>query len=187
MSALNSRTGRLASHQPLADGTVLAQQRSILRLIGKQTNLYPNTTTDSNDPLKAAKIDEWMDVVEVINLKTNYAGWNMEQSEKEAARQAALAKGGNVHTLLQKVDQAITANGEGCFTVGDQLTIADLFTYTTLSALVCGDFDGVPSNALEEFQGLNALRKKVRSHPAVEKWYKELDPFIQVPAAYSTF
>jgi len=161
----------------LPGGTVIAQQRAILRLIGKETGLYPT------DMVEAAKVDEFMDACEDIGAKTNAAGSGLPQDEKEAARKASCTEGGVTYEILKKIDCVIGSN-RGCFAVGDSLTIADLLIYVGSSNLVSGMFDGVPPNALDSFDNLAVLRKAVRSNHAVCKWYDGLDESVKVPSSF---
>lgn len=148
---------------------VVTQQRAILRLVGKETGLYP-----LNDHFQAAQIDEVMDAAEDIGSKTNAVGQGLSQPEKEAARLAACQPNGVTHQLVDKLDHFIAQNGTSGHVVGDTLTIADLFVYTTTSNLVGGIYDGVPANAVDGFAHISECRKLVRSHPVVKKWYDEL-------------
>jgi glutathione S-transferase len=165
----------------LADGAEIAQQRAILRLIGKVTALYP-----TDDIMAAARVDSLMDAAEDIGQKTNAAGQGMAQAEKLAAREAAFVKGGAVYPVLANVDKFIAAHGQGGYAVGDALTIADLMLYTATSSLLSGMFDGVPATALDDFAHITALRKMVRSYPSVVKYYDSLDAAIKtgLPASF---
>lgn len=166
----------------LSSGAVVAQQRAILRFVGKETGLYP---TDDN--LKAALVDSLLDACEDIGTKTNSAGQGLPKEEKEAARAKALAKGGGVYSILQNVDNFIGKHAAG-YAVGDSLTIADLFLFTSCGAVVSGLYDGVPLDALDsDFPNIMAVRKAVRSNEAVTKWYDELDESIKIPASYGPF
>lgn len=165
----------------LTDGTVLAQQRSILRFVGKETDLYP--TGGDGDSLLTAKVDELLDAVEDVAATVMKAGAGLPKEEKEAARLAAVSEGGSVHAHLSKIDAFLKKNSTGGgYAVGDKMTIADLFVYTNCSNLVSGLFDGVPSNAIDGFANIQACRKAVRSHPLVMKYYSETD--AKMPAAY---
>ena len=163
----------------LSDGTAICQTRAILRLVGKETGLYPT------DVVAAAKVDESMDLMEDGINNIMAAGAGMEGEEKLSARKAAVEEGGKVYDVLSKVDTLIGAKG---YAYGDSLTIADFFIYATANALVCGFFDGVPEDAIDDgFPNLTALRKNVRSHPAVSKFYDSLDPSVKLPASYAAF
>lgn len=163
----------------LSDGTFICQTRAILRLVGKETGLYPT------DVVAAAKVDEVMDLIEDVTSNIMAAGAGMAGEEKLSARKATVEKGGKVYDVLSKVDKSI---GEKGYTYGDSLTIADFFIYATANALVCGIFDGVPADAIDEgFPNLTAVRKNVRCHPAVCKFYDSLDPSVKLPAAYAAF
>ena len=164
----------------LADGTQVGQQRAILRLIGKETGLYPA------DNLLAAKVDSLMDGTEDLFPKTNAVGQGLPQAEKEAARKAAAEKGGEVYGLLERIDSYIGIHGAGGHAVGDSFTIADLFVYVITSNIVSGLFDGIPSSALDDFENVKAVRKTVRSHPGVVKYFDNLPDDIKanVPASF---
>jgi glutathione S-transferase len=163
----------------LSDGTVIAQQRTMLRLVGKETGLYPT------DSIAAAKVDELMDASEDIGAVTMKAGVGLAKEEKEAARKAYCEEGGKTYEVLQMIDQKIGSNDVGPFAVGDSVTIADLCIYCNCNNLVSGLYDGVPANTLDAFENLTALRKAVRSHSSVVKWYEELDSSITtMPASY---
>jgi glutathione S-transferase len=161
----------------LADGTQITQQKSILRFVGKETGLYP-----TDDHVKAAKIDTLMDAIEDIQRKIFDAGHGMEQAAKEAERKKAVSEGGAAYGMISNVDNFIGSNGSSGYAIGDSLTIADLFTYGLTSVLVSGMYDGVPANAFDPFGNVNAVRKTVRSHPTVTKWYDELEG--DVPPSY---
>lgn len=162
----------------LTDGTVIAQQRAILRLIGKETGTYPT------DSLAAAKVDEIMDAVEDINSQTTKVGQGLDKEAKEAARKAACEEGGVLHALLTKVDKAIGANATSPFAVGNAITIADVFIYCNSSSFISGLFDGIPADALDSFDNIVKVRKAVRSDESICKFYDNLDSSIQMPASY---
>ena len=165
----------------LADGTTtIAQQRAILRLVGKETQLYPT------DVLSAAKVDEIMDAADDLGVKTNAIGQGLEKGEKETARKAAFETGGPIHALLEKIDTFIATNGQDGYAVGDSLSIADIFLYTGSSNLVSGMLDGVPVNALDGWPNIMKTRKIVRSHPDVVQYYNNLDSSIKMPESFAS-
>lgn len=161
----------------LSNGSVVAQQRAILRFVGKETSLYPS------DSLDAAKVDEIMDACEDVISKTFAVGSGLEKEEKEAARMEACKEGGITYEMLKKIDTVISSN-KGEYFVGDHLTIADLFLFQNTSNLISGLYDGVPSNALDSFPAIASIRKKVRNNPEICKYYDGLLDSIKVPDAY---
>jgi prostaglandin-H2 D-isomerase / glutathione transferase len=152
----------------LSDGSRIAQQRAVLRFVGAETGLYP-----IDDSYTCAKIDELMDAAEDLSGRTSGVGKGLGDAEKLTARKAACEAGGVVYDLLSKIDEFVAANGQNGHAVGDKLTIADLFVYTSCSGLVSGLWDGVPENAMDPWQNIQACRKMVRSHPTVAKYYEE--------------
>ncbi len=163
----------------LTDGTVIAQQRAILRFVGREVGLYPS------DPVAAARVDELIDATEDLLPTTNKVGEGLNKEEKEAARKAACEEGGVVYQLLTKIDRAISENDTSVFAVGDSLTIADVFIYCNSTFIVSGLYDGIPSDALDSFVNLNNLRKEVRSNPSVCTWYDNLDSTVNVPTVFA--
>mmetsp|Transcript_12368 Transcript_12368/g.16215 ORF Transcript_12368/g.16215 Transcript_12368/m.16215 type:complete len:227 (-) Transcript_12368:78-758(-) len=168
----------------LSTGEKVAQQRAVLRLVGKQTGLYP-----TENHFQAALVDSFIDACEDIGT-INIIGQGLPQEEKEAARAKAVAEGGPVFNILKKIEAFIDEHcGSEGYAVGGTLTIADVFLFTGCGALESGFFDGVPPDAVgaSDFPKITAVRKAVRSHPAVTKWYNELDDSIKIPASYGPF
>lgn len=167
----------------LSSGQCVAQQRAILRLVGKETGLYPK-----DDSWKAALIDSLIDACEDAGSKIGRVGQGLSQSEKETARAKDVAKGGDTYSLLEMIDHFIAENGSNGHAVGDSMTIADLFLFSSCGFLVSGFFDGIPLDAIDkDFPNLLAVRKSVRSHEAVTKWYNELDESVKTPASFGPF
>jgi len=149
----------------LADGTRLAQARSVLRFVGQHTGLYPA------DLLAAQRVDELMDALEDLGITITNVGQGLPKEEQEASRLAAVAEGGVVHALLAKIDAFIEANGGGGHAVGAEMTIASILTFTTLGRVAGGVFYGVPSTVCSPFLHIQAVRKTVGGSPAVVAWY----------------
>ena len=116
-----------------------------------------------------------------IMAKTNPVGQGLPKEEKEAKRLEACQKGGVTYEILAKVEKFINDNGSDGHSVGKSLTIADLQVYSMTGSLVSGLYDGVPTNLLEQFSGIQGVRKAVRSIPAVVKFYDELKYDISPP------
>lgn len=167
----------------LSNGQEVAQQHAILRLVGKEIGLYPT------DSFQAALVDSLIDACEDLTPKINNAGRGLPKEEKEAERIKAMAKGGAVYNVFQKVEDFISKHGKKGYTVGDSLTIADVFLFTSCGGLVSGLFDGVPPDALDhgDFPNISAVRKTVRAHHGVVKWYDGLDKSIKMPASFGPF
>lgn len=151
----------------LADGTKIGQTRSIQRLVGKCTSLYPE------DPIQASHIDAICDAADDLVSFTNPAGQGLEQEAKEAARLAVASEGGKTHSLLKHVNAQIEALGSNGFCVGDGLTMADLSLFVMTGMLASGFFDGVPTTVCDEFAAIQKVRKTVGSLPEVMAWYDD--------------
>jgi glutathione S-transferase len=154
----------------LADGSQLAQARSVLRFVGKHTHpsLYPS---DDTDPLVAQRVDELMDALEDMSAAITNVGQGLDKEEKEAARLVAVSQGGTVYELLAKMDAFIQANGVDGYAVGADMNIASILTFTTIGRLVGGVFFGVPPTVCDPFPNIQRVRKTVGSHSAVVAWY----------------
>jgi prostaglandin-H2 D-isomerase / glutathione transferase len=150
----------------LSDGTKIAQQRAILRFVGKAGGLYPE------DALSACRVDELMDVVDDAQTAINMVGHGLEAEAKMAAR-AEDASTGAFSATLAKIDAYIAAHGSGGHAVGSTLTIADLIISTTLSFIFSGFFDGVTTAALEPHANIHAVRKATMAEPRIAAWYAD--------------
>mmetsp|Transcript_8070 Transcript_8070/g.11722 ORF Transcript_8070/g.11722 Transcript_8070/m.11722 type:complete len:297 (+) Transcript_8070:10-900(+) len=151
----------------LADGSQLAQARSVLRFVGRHTSLYP-----VEEPLLAQRVDELMDALEDLGATITNVGQGLPtKEEKEAARLVAVSEGGVVHDVLVRIDAFIEAHGDDGYAVGADLNIASILTFTTIGRLVGGVFVGVPSTVCDPFLNIQRVRKTVGSHPAVVAWY----------------
>jgi len=136
----------------LPDGTEVGQNRAVLRLVGKQTGLYPSEDMD------AAKVDELIDACdEVFSIVTNV--------DKE--NRPASAASGNIATCFSRIESFIGDE----FAVGTSLTIADLAVFSTMGAAVGTIFDNMTLAMLEPYPKICALRKMVANHPQVLDWY----------------
>lgn len=149
----------------LADGSKLAQARSILRFVGKYTGLYPA------DPLAAQRVDELMDALEDLGVVITSVGQGLPKEEQEAARLAAVSEGGAVYAFMAKIEAFIGANGAGGHAVGAEMNIASILTFTSLGRLVGGVYYGVPPSVCDPFPKIQAVRKTVGGDPAVVAWY----------------
>lgn len=167
----------------LSTGETFAQQRAILRMVGKTTGLYPEDTKE------AALVDGLMDACEDLGQKTNSQGQGLPQAEKETARAKACEEGGPVYKILENIEKFIGKNGSEGHSVGKSLTIGDLFLFSAAGMLVSGLYDGVPLDAIDSsFPLITGVRKTVRAEPAVAEWYNSLgEEDSRVPASYGPF
>lgn len=130
-----------------------------------------------------------MDAVEDFGSTIMKAGVGLPKVEMEAERKKSCQEGGSMYSLLQRLDSNIGLSSASSFAVGDTLTIADLFIFCSANNLVSGLFDGVPKDTLDSFNNIMTLRKAVRSHPGVIKFYDSLDSKLKekLPASYAQF
>jgi glutathione S-transferase len=153
----------------LADGSQLAQTRSVLRFVGKHTSpsLYP-----VDNPLVAQRVDELMDALEDLGVTVTNVGQGLPtKEEKEAARLVAVSEGGSVYDILAKIDAFIQVHGADGYAVGAEMNIASILTFTNIGRLVGGVFYGVPPTVCDPFLNIQRVRKTVGSNPAVMAWY----------------
>ena len=164
----------------LSTGEVIAQQRAVLRMIGKETGLYPEDIT------KAALVDSLIDALEDLGTLTGKQGDGLPKLEKEAARAKAMAKGGPSYISLERIEAFVGIHGSDGHAIGNTLTIADVFLFASTGSLVSGLYDGVPLDAINfDFPNISAVRKTVRSQPGVIEWYKTLN--APMPASFGPF
>ncbi len=143
-----------------ANGTVTsAQSNAILRFVGRRAGLYP-----VDDPLKALKVDEAMDVAEDLY---HVIGPSMGESDGE--RRAAMRKTLATETLPRWggcLERLLVANGRTGFVAGDALTVADLKLHWIIDKLTNGTLDGIPTTVLDGFPALAAWRTRVAAERA---------------------
>jgi len=150
----------------LADGSQLAQARSVLRFVGKHTGLYPA------DELVAQRVDELMDALEDLAVLVTDVGRGLPKHEMEAHRRAASEQGGVVYDRLAQIDAFIGANGGTTgYAVGDQINIATILTFTSLGRLAGGVYYGIPQTICQTFNNIQTVRNTVANQPAVIAWY----------------
>jgi prostaglandin-H2 D-isomerase / glutathione transferase len=149
----------------LADGARISNQRTILRLIGKHTNLYP-----MDDHVTAARVDEVLDCCEDIGTMANNAGAGMDKDEKLKARVACVADGGIVAQRLQCLENFIKEHGSDGHCVGNNTTIADLFVGSLLPFQFSGFLDGIDGSTLERYPAIQNVRKTTMNLPQLQNY-----------------
>eukprot|EP00040_Diaphanoeca_grandis_P034544 m.214474 g.214474 ORF g.214474 m.214474 type:complete len:250 (+) comp33176_c6_seq10:2092-2841(+) len=150
----------------LKDGTVLAQAKSISRVVGKLGGLYPT------DPFAAGRVDEIIDVLDdIFTTALNNAGRGLEKEAKEAARAEFITTGAG-GKALKRLDENIGIHGKGGHVVGNSLTTADLWIFLGLSSLISGFWDGIPPTTLDGYKNIQATRKFVASIPEIAAYYE---------------
>lgn len=151
----------------LADGTEIGQQRAALRLIGRLAGLYPE------DIVAASHVDEVMDACDDILVAIMGVGRGLEKDEREAARLEAVSAGGKVAASLANIDAFIAKHGSAGCAVGKRISVADFMIaqVLTMFAYEPANFDGVPSDVLDKYSNIEAVRKAVLAHPAVKTWF----------------
>ncbi len=138
------------------DGTTVtsAQSNAILRYVGRLAGLYP-----ADDPLRALKVDEAMDVAEDL-----YHVIGPSMGEQDVARRTAMRKVLAEETLPRWggfLERLLVGNGRTGFAVGNDLTVADLKLHWIVDKLTNGTLDGIPTTVLDGFPALAAWRKNV--------------------------
>lgn len=131
-----------------------AQSNAILRFAGRLAGLYP-----VDDPLRALKVDEALDMGEDIN---GLIGPSLHEQDME--RKMAMRKVLAEETLPYWAgcfERLLVANGGTGFIVGDSLTVADLKLYWIIDWLTSGMLDGIPTSLLEGFDNVVAWRKNI--------------------------
>jgi len=131
-----------------------AQSNAILRFVGRLAGLYP-----TDDPLRALKVDEAMDVGEDLY---HVIGPSMVESDVD--RRMAMRKVMAEETLPRWggfLERLLVANGRSGFVVGDSLTVADLKLHWIVDKLTNGTLDGIPTTVLDGFPALAAWRRNV--------------------------
>ena len=163
-------TGKLTDGTPLpfhqipcllVDGVPIAHTGGIARFCGKLAGLYP---TDND--LKAAQIDQFLDLATDFNIMVSKTGSIENPAEKLAARKE-LAQG----LLARKLTMLERCIPEGSdWIVGPQVTIADVAIWRLLGWLTSGILDGLPADLLKNFPKIRRVCLAVDTLPKVREW-----------------
>eukprot|EP00959_Pyramimonas_sp_CCMP1952_P128990 2697456-Pyramimonas_sp.AAC.2 len=111
-------------------------------------------------------VDEVMDVCQDILTKTPQ---DPDVNVKKAKREEYAA--GKMKSLMDLLAQRVEESGSS-FTVGADLTIADLVLYYLMKMIRDGMFDHVPKDYMDAWPKLAALEKAVPEHPLVKAYYE---------------
>eukprot|EP00521_Asterionellopsis_glacialis_P015662 CAMPEP_0195293704 /NCGR_PEP_ID=MMETSP0707-20130614/13155_1 /TAXON_ID=33640 /ORGANISM="Asterionellopsis glacialis, Strain CCMP134" /LENGTH=247 /DNA_ID=CAMNT_0040354477 /DNA_START=1 /DNA_END=744 /DNA_ORIENTATION=- len=155
----------------LSDGvTVIGQARTILRMVGKCSGLYPS---HNNNIVVAAQCDELLDAIDDVHMKAKAVGSHLSDSQKrrEARADACSPDGGSIALGLAALDDFIGQHGKNGHAVGDTFTIADLNLFCMTSLWCSGFIDGVPHDVMNNFSHIQECRKLVATHPIVMNHY----------------
>lgn len=139
---------------------VFSQTNAILRLIGRQHELYPT------DPFEAARHDALMEAAEDLRAHISPSMHMNDEAEKRAARQELA--GGFIPLWAAGVERLI---GNGPFVGGDRPDVADLKLYMVHTWISRGILDGLPADLFAPYPKFGAVAHAVRNHPAVVAWY----------------
>ncbi|KAF4741820.1 glutathione Stransferase, partial [Perkinsus olseni] len=144
------------------DGTMVCQSSAILRYVASlnpSANLYP---ADNRERLR---VDEMLGIVADVRAKIGATIYMTDESQKEAARKV-LAED-TLHFYLARIEKIIDGHK---FSVGDNLTIADLELVGVLEWLASGVLSGIPIDKVDGYPRLSKLRGLVGENPAVSLW-----------------
>ncbi len=114
-----------------------------------------------NDPLKAAKVDQFIDAAtDITNLISPTV--RMKDAAKKLEARTVLAQD-KLPRWLGYLER-LANQGDATFLVGDSMTIADLAIWRLVAWLESGILDGIPTDILMDFDALSAHRDHVGSH-----------------------
>ncbi|PKN56596.1 MAG: glutathione S-transferase [Deltaproteobacteria bacterium HGW-Deltaproteobacteria-14] len=146
------------------DGRAVSQSNSILRFVGKLSDLYPS------DPLQALLCDEIMDAAEDANGLLAPTHVIKDPVELKAAREALAA--GKLAAYVASLAGHLDPES-GWFADG-RMTVADLKVFTFTRYLRSGRIDHLPVDLVERVApALIGHHDRVRQHPGVTKWYAD--------------
>ncbi|TMW67055.1 hypothetical protein Poli38472_012171 [Pythium oligandrum] len=143
------------------NGEAHAQSLQILRYAGTVSGLYPAT-----DFKKALRIDEVL--CHLDDISNAHSLTSRMEPEKQTAARAALVEE-TFPNAFKALDKRIAGWG-GPYTVGDELTIADLAIYGSLLTLKTGYMAGIPATLSDSYSNLTRVYEQVAQHPKVQEW-----------------
>jgi len=137
-----------------------AQTNAILRLIGRTHGLHPD------DPWDGARHDAVLEACEDLRQRLSATSRIADATEKKAARQALASD--FIPRWAQGIEHLL---GQGPLVGGTQPAVADIKIYIVEKALSDGTYDDIPTTVLDQFPRLQAVARRIASHPAVHAWY----------------
>jgi len=133
-----------------------AQSNAILRFAGNLSGLYP-----ADDPVRALKVDEAMDVGEDINCLLTPSIHEEDEQRKMAMRKELAEE--TLPFWAGCFEKLLISNGSTGFIVGDKLTVADLKLYWIIDWLSSGMLDGIPTTLFDAYPAIVAWRKHIEA------------------------
>lgn len=98
-----------------------------------------------------------------MNLKPS--GVEQDSAKKLAMRTELSTK--TYPPMLEDLDNFI---GDGAFTCGDEVTIADLFLYQANTSYSSGAYDGISPDLFKPFNNIQRIIANVKNIKAVADW-----------------
>ncbi|CEO99706.1 Glutathione S-transferase [Plasmodiophora brassicae] len=150
------------------DGKQYSQSKALFRYAGKLAGYYPQ------DPLTALKVDEITEALDDLikvaakafyeqdpNTRAKYADETFQTSFPKFV--------GGIEKLLESKE----------FAVGHQVTLADIYTFTTMWALKHKLKKHWDDKLLKTYPKVECICKKIEGNPKVQEWYAK-NPFPQM-------
>jgi glutathione S-transferase len=155
----------------LPDGTEMTQTKPIVHYLAAQVNCTKGMLSSKkcypSDLMLRFQIDEMIEAMEDSRMKMLPSFKIKDQKEKEAARAALFADGGEVDVILKKMDSLVGDK----FVVGNTFTLADIWFFFWLNFVRSGFWDGVPLDFLDKYPKLKAIVSNVANMPEVKEYY----------------
>lgn len=155
-----------------SDGTDLAQSRAIARFLAQKVTINSAPLRPA-DPWLCFQADELVDALEDVRNKVVKTFAIKDQAEKEAARGALFAKGGDMHAGFSAIDKLVGSNGSANgYMLGDTFSLADLWCFIVVNQFRAGFLDGIPTDGwIDDMPELKAVVENVAAIPAVKAYY----------------
>lgn len=157
------------------DGQELTQSKSIVRYLGAQVNCTKGFLSSKkcypSDLMLRFQVDEMIEVLEDVRMKLVPTFRIKDQKDKEAARAALFADGGDCDVLLKRIESIVGDK----YVVGNTLTAADIWYFCLLNFLRCGFFEGIPHDYLSKYSKLSVIVKTTGDHPDIKAYYAKKD------------
>ena len=152
----------------------MTQSTAMLRWIGKIGGLYPK-----DDDITAMEIDEIISVIDelreplALTIKGKVKTMLSDETEFTGEEKLAIRERWmklSMPRFLGFIEKKIAQNEGSKWTVGNDISIADLALYCDLNWISSGVLDGIPKNVLETYPACLGLVENVESHEGVKRW-----------------
>lgn len=153
--------GQLPSLE-VQEGVHVSQSMGLSKYAGTLSGIYPR-----DDVIKALRVDEVMEAFSDLCAHIA-ATLSMGADQMKEARQKLVS--GIIPTTLKGVEELIVRNGDTGFSVGSELTMADLWLDQIAGWIASGTLEYIPAETVNAYPKIKGVMESVAKDPRVQAY-----------------